>query len=264
MADAAIINLNEINEMISADLELHELKPLTKLAVGKPYTIKTFTITNTRFGKTILALLFDVSEGVTFKSFLPQRVLKAFTEDVVTSINMSQEKYTLTYLGQSKPSVASIKPSYWSKLVHLLPLLLPISPYLLNQINMSNTSSNWLGSEELDLMVDALSVQLYYLANEERLTGVLEEDEEVHCPHAECSEYCISKMENYLLGGNLCRQYLFGVLNLEEFCQAMVNADLKKYLFEISNYLPGSVRNKFGLYETSDYGSDGSDGEGQS
>ncbi|KAJ8914417.1 hypothetical protein NQ315_017511 [Exocentrus adspersus] len=163
MADAAIINLNEINEMISADLELHELKPLTKLA-----------------------------------------------------------------------------------------------------INMSNTSSNWLGSEELDLMVDALSVQLYYLANEERLTGVLEEDEEVHCPHAECSEYCISKMENYLLGGNLCRQYLFGVLNLEEFCQAMVNADLKKYLFEISNYLPGSVRNKFGLYETSDYGSDGSDGEGQS
>ncbi|KAJ8913080.1 hypothetical protein NQ315_006581 [Exocentrus adspersus] len=131
-------------------------------------------------------------------------------------------------------------------------------------INMSNTSSNWLGSEELDLMVDALSVQLYYLANEERLTGVLEEDEEVHCPHAECSEYCISKMENYLLGGNLCRQYLFGVLNLEELCQAMVNADLKKYLFEISNYLPGSVRNKFGLYETSDYGSDGSDGEGQS
>ncbi|KAJ8913492.1 hypothetical protein NQ315_013872 [Exocentrus adspersus] len=76
--------------------------------------------------------------------------------------------------------------------------------------------------------------------------------------------YCISKMENYLLGGNLCRQYLFGVLNLEEFCQAMVNADLEKYLFEISNYLPGSVRNKFGLYETSDYGSDGSDGEGQS
>lgn len=107
---ATAIDLAKINDMINGDEGVYELKPLSSLIVNKPYIIEKLRVVNTRFGMSLLAILFDIENNVTFKSFLPQRVVKILSKDVIDNISSSHGQYTLTYLGKSSPTSPGIKP----------------------------------------------------------------------------------------------------------------------------------------------------------
>jgi hypothetical protein len=94
--------LIEINNMINKDVELIERKKFSNLIVGRMYIIKKIVFMTTRFGPAIVVTLFDSLDNVTFQTFLPKRVVETLSEDMVKTMNSSpDDKYTLTYLGQS-------------------------------------------------------------------------------------------------------------------------------------------------------------------
>lgn len=93
--------LAELNNTINKDVELMERRKISSLDVGKIYVIKKILFVPTRFGKSIIATLFDSSDNVTFQAFLPKRVVEMLSEDTIKMMNNSDGKYTITYLGQS-------------------------------------------------------------------------------------------------------------------------------------------------------------------
>ena len=94
-------DLENINEIINSEVKIFETKSISTLIVGRSYVIESMCISTTRFGKAIMVLLFDDIAKETFKSWLPKRVVEQFKEDIVTGINSSPGKYSLTYLGQT-------------------------------------------------------------------------------------------------------------------------------------------------------------------
>ena len=93
--------LSKINNMLNNDLEFSERRKISALTVGKIYIIKKMILMITRFGKTILVHLHDETHNVTFETFLPKRVAETVPEGFIETMNQSESKYTLAYLGQS-------------------------------------------------------------------------------------------------------------------------------------------------------------------
>lgn len=93
--------LDKINTLLSKEPEFIECRKISSLTVGNAYVIKKIVYINTRFGKTILVTLYDESNDKLFQSFLPKRVVETMSEKNVENMNMSEGKYTLTYMGQS-------------------------------------------------------------------------------------------------------------------------------------------------------------------
>lgn len=96
-------SLGEINNMINKNVEFLERRKLSALTVGQTYMLKKIIFITTRYGKSIVVTLYDPTHDVTFETFLPKRVAETLTDDTVESMNKSNDKYTLTYLGQSSP-----------------------------------------------------------------------------------------------------------------------------------------------------------------
>lgn len=101
--DVSKSELYELNEMINRNVCL-EQKSISSLVINKGYLIKKMFVLDTRYGKAILAHLFDDGENKTFKSFLPKRVTDHLKIDLINKMNSSDAKYTLTYMGQSIPN----------------------------------------------------------------------------------------------------------------------------------------------------------------
>lgn len=102
--EISLSTLSELNNLINREMESVEQRRLSSVTVDKPYVIKKLTVVNSRFGKVILAHLFDDSSNTTFKSYLPKRVTEYLDVGIMDKINSSDLKYTLTYLGQDQPS----------------------------------------------------------------------------------------------------------------------------------------------------------------
>lgn len=93
--------LTAINDVINKESEILERKKFTTLNIGAVYIIKKIIFLTTRFGKAIVATLYDRENDVMFQTFLPKRVAETISEDTVELMNKSDGKYTVTYLGQS-------------------------------------------------------------------------------------------------------------------------------------------------------------------
>jgi hypothetical protein len=95
--------VSKINSMINKEYAFLEQRKFTTLTVGMNYIIKNINFLNTRFGKAIVATLYDQDDvnSVIFKTFLPKRVAETVTENFIELINNQDGKFTLTYLGQS-------------------------------------------------------------------------------------------------------------------------------------------------------------------
>lgn len=100
-----------LNEQINKDVEFLECRKFAALDVGVIYLIKSLDPVNTRFGKSIIATLLDPIHNIAFQTFLPKRISETLTNDVIDNINISSEKYTLTYLGQSSNPVGGLSRS---------------------------------------------------------------------------------------------------------------------------------------------------------
>jgi len=95
----------EINNMLNKDFNYLERKKISSLKINEAYLIRKLVPMVTRFGKTILATLYDKTDDVVFETFLPKRIAEIITENNINIMN-SSHKYTLTYLGQSSHSYA--------------------------------------------------------------------------------------------------------------------------------------------------------------
>lgn len=51
---------------------------------------------------------------------------------------------------------------------------------------------------------------------------------------------------NFMSGAHLCKKYLYGSIGLDEFCEEMLNEDLKSFLIQMPN-LPAEIVVKYGL-----------------
>jgi hypothetical protein len=103
--------LLQINGMINKEYEILEQKKFTTLTVGMSYPIKNIKFLPTRFGKAIVATLYDSVNNVTFKTFLPKRVVETLTEYHIDAMNNSDGKYTVIYLGQSPNQIGGVDKS---------------------------------------------------------------------------------------------------------------------------------------------------------
>lgn len=103
--------LDDLSEQINKDVEFLEYRKFAALDVGVIYLIKSLDPVKTRFGNSIVATLLEPNHNVTFQTFLPKRIAETLTQDVIDDINISSEKYTLTYLGQSSNPVGGFSRS---------------------------------------------------------------------------------------------------------------------------------------------------------
>jgi hypothetical protein len=95
--------LEKINSVINRYADPLPRKKFTTLDVGVGYLIRRLSVTESRFGKCISAILEGKNDLKLFTTFLPRRMVDIFGGDIVEAVNKSDGKYTLTYLGQSEP-----------------------------------------------------------------------------------------------------------------------------------------------------------------
>ncbi|VEN54040.1 unnamed protein product [Callosobruchus maculatus] len=95
--------LHEINNKINCELDNKILfRTLSSLTVNKAHTIKNLSPVKSKFGECLVATLLEDNANE-FKVWLPKRVSAHMSEAVIEEINESQNKYLLTYIGQSSP-----------------------------------------------------------------------------------------------------------------------------------------------------------------
>lgn len=105
----SIDDLNKINSNINGDFNDIARRSIASLDINTPYLIKKLSFVNSRYGKCILAVLFDQKDNSDFKCFLPKRVTEHISQDSLEKMNSSWEKYTITYIGQSEPTFKDAK-----------------------------------------------------------------------------------------------------------------------------------------------------------
>ena len=103
------IDLFALNEKINQDGENLERRAFSTLTIKRSYFIKKLMPLNSRFGKCVLAILYEEPGSVPFKTFLPRRVTEFLSADLIAKINSADAKYTVAYLGQSSPSAATTR-----------------------------------------------------------------------------------------------------------------------------------------------------------
>lgn len=113
---------------------------------------------------------------------------------------------------------------------------------------MSYSAETWVKAEDLDSSIHRLSNELYDLCME--LVRAIN-----------CDDYCLDEDEVRRLGGdserysdgaNLCNKYLHGIVDLEEFCEQLVQMGLKRFLYTIDEYLPKEMIEKYRLNQSDD------------
>ncbi|KAJ8953838.1 hypothetical protein NQ318_006700 [Aromia moschata] len=122
---------------------------------------------------------------------------------------------------------------------------------------MQYSASHWPVAENLNLAVERMSCELNALSFEyhhETVYGNSAFDEESVTYYMKESEKCD-------LGAKICQKYIYNVLDLDEFCTLMVLADLKRFLENISHFLPEDIVNKFQLNDPPSYEDAGDTGE---
>lgn len=111
----SINDLNKINDAINGDENITQIS-ISSLDIEKPYLIDNLSVKNARYGKCVLATLYDEKTSIQLKCFLPKRVVECLPEETLNKINSSQRKYTLIYLGQSVPACKDKKAKNLLKL----------------------------------------------------------------------------------------------------------------------------------------------------
>lgn len=111
---------------------------------------------------------------------------------------------------------------------------------------MQYAAQQWPEPETLELAIERLSCELNALS--------FDSDHEAaygnSCFDEESVMYYQNQAEKYNLGAQLCQKYIYGILELDEFCTLMVLADLKSFLVKIGHHLSEEVLIKFELNES--------------
>lgn len=109
---------------------------------------------------------------------------------------------------------------------------------------MHYSSQEWVEARDLNTAINRLSCKLDDLSFDS-----------LHAANYDLN-YCFIEVEvqrlmkdyeRYDVGSVLCKKYLYGIIKLEEFCEQMVQADLKCFLYDIEKYLPKEVIEKYQL-----------------
>lgn len=114
---------------------------------------------------------------------------------------------------------------------------------------MQYSAQRWTRAEDIDSAIDRLSCKLSDLSMDS--LHAINYDLNF-CFDAEQVERLKEQSDRYNVGANLCGKYSLGILNLEEFCERMVQTDLKCFLCDIEEYLPKKIIEKYRLNQSDD------------
>lgn len=124
----------------------------------------------------------------------------------------------------------------------------PVPPLPTNMW-MHYSAEYWVKAEDLGTAIQRLACQLYDLSMDSLHAANYDMD---YCYDTDAQQRLMKNSEQYTTGANTCNKYTHGILNLEEFCQEMLQLDLRRFLYDICEYLPNDIIVKFQLNQSDD------------
>ena len=109
---------------------------------------------------------------------------------------------------------------------------------------MQYSAQGWTRAEDINSAIERLSCKLSDLSMNSLHSTNYDLN---YCFDAEQVERLMEESDRYNAGVNLCGKYSCGILNLEQFCEQMVQIDLKRWLYDIDEYLPKDIIEKYHL-----------------
>ena len=81
------------------------------------------------------------------------------------------------------------------------------------------------------------------------------DDSDVDTTECQYKKY-VDDSINFIAGAHACEKYLYGSLDIDEFCAEMINEKLKSFVIDVP-HLPNELVVKYGLVTTDDDNADG-------
>lgn len=103
---------------------------------------------------------------------------------------------------------------------------------------MLYASQNWTEAVDITSAVERLTSELDALSDDAH--HATNYDLSV-CYDEEQIQLCLRDAENYQKGVDLCEKYTDGSLDLDQLCDAMVECDLRRFLYHLFPYLPNGI-----------------------
>lgn len=114
---------------------------------------------------------------------------------------------------------------------------------------MQYSAQRWIRAEDINSAIGRLSCVLSDLSMDSLHATNYDLN---FCFDVEQVERLRKDSESYSTGVKLCSKYSRGVLNLEQFCEQMVQKNLKRFLYDIDEYLPKKIIEKYRLDQSDD------------
>ena len=114
---------------------------------------------------------------------------------------------------------------------------------------MQYSAQRWTRAEDINSAIERLSYKLSDLS----MDSLRSTNYDINvCFDAEQVKRLMEDSDRYNAGFNLCGKYSCGIFNLEQFCEQMVKIDLKHFLYDIEEYLPKNIIEKYHLDQSDD------------
>lgn len=110
---------------------------------------------------------------------------------------------------------------------------------------MHYAAQHWVQATDIKSAIERLSNALFALSNEAYHATNYNMD---ICFNEDEIRKCLENAAKYDVGVNMCNKYMYGMLNLDEFCQKMIEVELKNFLYDLQEYLPLETIEKFKLH----------------
>lgn len=107
---------------------------------------------------------------------------------------------------------------------------------------MQYSAQSWPRAEDINSAIERLSCKLSDLSMDSLHATNYDLN---FCFDPEQVERLMKESDRYNAGSNLCGKYSCGILNLGQFCEQMVQIDLKHFLYDIETYLPKDIIEKY-------------------
>lgn len=106
------------------------------------------------------------------------------------------------------------------------------------------TAQNWVEAADIYTAVERLGCELEAISFDRLHAANYDLD---YCFDSASVNSLMEESKRYCTGADLCRKYLYGILNIKEFCEQMVEAELTDFIYSIHKYLPLEIIENYRL-----------------
>lgn len=111
---------------------------------------------------------------------------------------------------------------------------------------MLYSAENWTEATNLKTAVERL--QSYLSALSWDILHAMNYDLSI-CYDENELERCKQEQKRYNAGDELCEKFMEGALEISDFCEEMLKCDLKRFLCNLTPFLPNDIIEKYQIYD---------------